>query len=456
MGLSGPWAAMKTNDLVANALSGAASVTGNAETPPLTGYGNQTYHTVGLYAAICALAAVRAARATGEAQHVDLSAHEALISCTEQVLMQWFFPGGTWGTPIAARQGSLHWSTAYEIYPASDNQGVMVTAALHFADVLLPWLKEDGAAQDLADPERFPTIISMIRDLPYVMKVLRDWVATYDGDALFYEAQRRHEPFGVVWDVAKAAATPQIAARKYFQPVQVDGVGPVQMPGRLFRTDGDTGHPAPPARVDAASLTWSPRTSRRSASSATPRAPLAGVRILDFTHVLAGPFGTRVLGDLGADVIKITAASRSGGANTPDHPYYMCWNRNKRNVSLNMAVPEAREVARRLAATSDVIMENFSAGVLNRWRLDRASLAATNPGISVIAMGGMGQDGPWSDFVTFAPTIHALTGLTYLTNPAGRHDLGYGFSLTDHLSGLAGALAALEASRTPRPHRPGP
>ena len=321
----------------------------------------------------------------------------------------------------------------------------MVTAALHFADVLLPWLKEDGAAQDLADPERFPTIISMIRDLPYVMKVLRDWVATYDGDALFYEAQRRHEPFGVVWDVAKAAATPQIAARKYFQPVQVDGVGPVQMPGRLFRTDGDTGHPAPPARVDAASLTWSLRTSRRGASSATPRAPLAGVRILDFTHVLAGPFGTRVLGDLGADVIKITAASRSGGANTPDHPYYMCWNRNKRNVSLNMAVPEAREVARRLAATSDVIMENFSAGVLKRWRLDRASLAATNPGISVIAMGGMGQDGPWSDFVTFAPTIHALTGLTYLTNPAGRHDLGYGFSLTDHLSGLAGALAALEA-----------
>ena len=59
-------------------------------------------------------------------------------------------------------------------------------------------------------------------------------------------------------------------------------------------------------------------------------------------------------------------------------------------------------------------------------------------------MGGMGQDGPWKDFVTFAPTIHALTGLTYLTNPPGEHLLGYGFSLTDHLSGLAGALAALE------------
>jgi crotonobetainyl-CoA:carnitine CoA-transferase CaiB-like acyl-CoA transferase len=71
-------------------------------------------------------------------------------------------------------------------------------------------------------------------------------------------------------------------------------------------------------------------------------------------------------------------------------------------------------------------------------------MAAENPGLTVISMGGMGQTGPWSDFVTFAPTIHALTGLTYLTNPPGRHDLGYGFSLTDHLSGLAGAFAALE------------
>jgi crotonobetainyl-CoA:carnitine CoA-transferase CaiB-like acyl-CoA transferase len=60
-------------------------------------------------------------------------------------------------------------------------------------------------------------------------------------------------------------------------------------------------------------------------------------------------------------------------------------------------------------------------------------------------MGGMGQDGPWKDMVTYAPTIHALTGLTYLTNPPGRHDLGYGFSLTDHLSGLAAAIASLEA-----------
>jgi crotonobetainyl-CoA:carnitine CoA-transferase CaiB-like acyl-CoA transferase len=160
--------------------------------------------------------------------------------------------------------------------------------------------------------------------------------------------------------------------------------------------------------------------------------------------VLAGPFGTRVLGDLGADIIKVGTAARSGGANSPDHPYYTMWNRNKRSVTINMASADGRAFARRLALKCDVIVENFSAGVLQRWRLDRAGLHSENPGATVISMGGVGQDGPWRDFVTFAPTIHALTGLTYLTNPPGEHLLGYGFSLTDHLSGLAGALAALE------------
>ncbi len=445
MGSGGPWEGNVTNDLVANALSGAASVTGTGDTPPITGYGNQSHHTVGLYAAICTLAALRSARLTGEPQHVELSAHEALVSCTEQVLMQWFFEGN-WGTRVAQRQGSLHWSTAYEVYPSATGEGVMVTAALRFVDVLLPWLKEDGAAQDFADEERYPNILAMIRDLPYVMKVLREWVASKPGEELFYEAQRRHQPFGIVWDVAKALESPQIEARGYLKPKTVPGFGDVPFPGRLVSTSADAGHPGPGTRASVNDLGWNAPT-----HAATPTAkpvsssrPLECVRIMDFTHVLAGPFGTRVLGDLGADVLKIGTAARGAGANRPEHPYYTSWNRNKRSVSINMATDGGRRLARQLATKCDVIIENFSAGVLKRWGLDRAAMAVENPGLTVISMGGMGQTGPWRDFVTFAPTIHALTGLTYLTNPRGQHHLGYGFSLTDHLSGLAGAFAALE------------
>ncbi len=444
MGLDGPRAGWKAPDIVANAMSGSASVTGNAASGPINGYGNQTAHTVGLYAAICALAARRCAASTGEYQHVDLSAHEALVSCTEQVLMEWFFPGGTWNTAIAPRQGSLHWSGAYEVYPGRDGHGVMVTAALRFVDVLLPWLIADGAAQELVNTEKYPNVVAMIRDLPYVMKVMREWVATYNGEDLYYEGQKRHQPFGVVWNIEEALTrSPQIPARNYIEAVEVPGVGAIGFPGRLFRTNVDAARPSLSSLTDA--FEWAPRERRTAPGGRlSPSRPLEGVRILDFTHVLAGPFGTRVLGDLGADIIKVGTAARSGGANSPDHPYYVMWNRNKRNVTINMGTEAGREVARKLASECDVIIENFSAGVLKRWGLDRAGLHETNAGVTVISMGGMGQDGPWKDFVTFAPTIHALTGLTYLTNPPGEHFLGYGFSLTDHLSGLAGALAALE------------
>ncbi|MEX2080484.1 MAG: CoA transferase [Dehalococcoidia bacterium] len=447
-GHSGPWAHFELNDLVANALCGAASVTGDATTPPLSGWGNQTAHTVGLYAAFCALASLRAARATGEFQWVDLSAHEALISCTEQLVMQWFFPtGGSWKSAVAPRQGSLHWSGGYQVYPDRNGQGLMVTAALRLMEDVLPWLVEEGAAQDLADPEKYPTVISLVRDFPHVMEVMRAWVATRDARELFFEAQRRRLSFGVVLDIEESLASPQLAAREYIQSVDLPGAGPTQLPGRLFRTSADEGHITPPTNVEVASIDWSPRPPHPPAPAPLPdpARPLAGVRVLDFTHVLAGPFGTRALADLGADVIKVSSASRAGGANSPAHPYYACWNRNKRSIMVNMATPEGKDVCRRLAGRCDVVIDNFAAGVLARWGLDRASLEPANPGVTVISMSGMGSSGPWKDFVTFAPTIHALTGLTYLTNPPGRHDLGYGFSLSDHLSGLAAAFAALEA-----------
>ncbi len=448
-GEDGPWSGMASNDLVQNALCGSASVTGDADTPPLSGYGNQSHHTAGLYAAIVALAALRARRLTGEPQHVTLSAHEALVSCTEQVLMQWWFPEGGWNGPVAKRQGSLHWSGAYAVYPGKDGRGVMVTVALKFATSILPWLKESEAAQDLADTVKYPDLAAMLGDLPYVMRVMKEWVATFNGDDLFHEAQRRHQPFGAVWDIATAIRSPQIEARGYLRPIAIERVGTVPFPGRFFRTSADGPHPSPAVRVRPLDVGWARRDAaapRAGATGSIPSdRPLTGVRVMDFSHVLAGPFGTRVLADLGAEVIKVGTAERAMGSNMAAHPYYVCWNRNKKSIAINMASAEGRDVARRLASRSDLLVENFSAGVVRRWGLDRASLAPANPGISVIAMGGMGQTGPWKDFVTFAPTLHALSGLTHLTGVPGRADIGYGFSLSDHLCGLTSAVAALEA-----------
>ena len=170
---------------------------------------------------------------------------------------------------------------------------------------------------------------------------------------------------------------------------------------------------------------------------------LAGIRILDFTHVLAGPFATRILGDMGADVVKVTSAARPG--NIPGHPYYAMWNRNKRNLALDLSREDGRVLGRRLAEKADIVIDNFSVGVLDRWGMGYDTVRETNRGVSYVQMSGMGDGGPWSEFVTYAPTVHALSGLTYLTGLPGHADIGIGVSYNDHASGLHGALAVLAA-----------
>lgn len=177
--------------------------------------------------------------------------------------------------------------------------------------------------------------------------------------------------------------------------------------------------------------------------------PLDGVRVLDFTHVLAGPFATRILADLGADVVKVVSEKRPG--NTPVTAYYQMWNRNKRSLALDTSTERGREIARALAERADVVVENFSPGVLDRWGIGYETVSEANPGVIYVQMSGMGDSGPWRDFVSFAPTVHALSGLTYLTGVPGREDIGIGSSFNDHQAGLHGAvvvLATLEQRRS--------
>jgi len=173
--------------------------------------------------------------------------------------------------------------------------------------------------------------------------------------------------------------------------------------------------------------------------------PLEGLKVLDFTHVLAGPFATRVLGDLGADVVKINSQARAIGANDPQNPYYIMWNRNKRALALDMSHAQARQTCRELAEQADIVIDNFSVGVLDRWGVGFDDVSQVNKGVIYVQMSGMGDGGPWSDFVTYAPTIHALAGLTQLTGVEGREDIGIGFSYNDHQAGLHGAVAILAA-----------
>lgn len=173
--------------------------------------------------------------------------------------------------------------------------------------------------------------------------------------------------------------------------------------------------------------------------------PLEGLKVLDFSHVLAGPFATRVLGDMGADVVKVNSELRANATNAPEHPYYIMWNRNKRALALDLANDEGKAFCRQLCEQADIVIDNFSVGVLDRWGVGYDVVREMNPGVIYIQMSGMGEGGPWSKYVTYAPTIHALAGLTSMTGVEGREDIGLGFSYNDHQSGLHGVVAILAA-----------
>jgi crotonobetainyl-CoA:carnitine CoA-transferase CaiB-like acyl-CoA transferase len=172
---------------------------------------------------------------------------------------------------------------------------------------------------------------------------------------------------------------------------------------------------------------------------------LKGLRILDFTWVLAGPYATRILADFGAEVIKVQSKKTAGSVESNLAGYFSHWNRNKRSITLDMSYPEAKEIVLRLTKVSDVVIENFSSRVMSNWGLDYNRLKEVKPGLIMVSMSAMGQTGPWKDFVAFGPALQAVSGLTCLSSFSEASPLGLGYSYADPVAGLHAAFAILAA-----------
>jgi crotonobetainyl-CoA:carnitine CoA-transferase CaiB-like acyl-CoA transferase len=184
--------------------------------------------------------------------------------------------------------------------------------------------------------------------------------------------------------------------------------------------------------------------------------PLEGLRVLDLTQFLAGPYGTQILGDLGAEIIKLEAPAGDWSRTLPPHfvgsdsCYYLSINRNKKSVVVDMKVPEGLALVRRLAEASDIVMENFRPGVLARLGLDYAVVSQANPGIIWCAISGFGQDGPDRDRPAYDMIVQALSGGMGMTGEPGRPAVRAGIPIGDLSAGMfavIGVLAALEERR---------
>ena len=199
------------------------------------------------------------------------------------------------------------------------------------------------------------------------------------------------------------------------------------------------------------------------AQGALPAGALAGLRVLDLSRVLAGPWSGQLLADLGADVVKVERPGAGDdtrawgppwltddqGQPTAESAYFMSANRNKRSVAIDIAKPEGQALVRRLAEQADIVLENFKVGGLAQYGLDYASLKELNPRLIYCSITGFGQSGPYAKRAGYDFLIQGMGGLMSLTGrpdgSEGEGPLKVGVALTDVMTGLYATIAVLAA-----------
>ena len=175
--------------------------------------------------------------------------------------------------------------------------------------------------------------------------------------------------------------------------------------------------------------------------------PLEGLRVLDAATILAGPLVAQILGDFGADVIKIEHphrpdGMRGHGLEKDGHPlWWKMVGRNKKTASLYLGDPEGAELFRKLASTADVVIENFRPGTFEKWGLGYDVLSKDNPGLIMLRVTGFGQTGPYAERPAFGTLVESMSGFAHLTGEADGPPTLPAFGLADTIAGIAGSSA---------------
>lgn len=200
-----------------------------------------------------------------------------------------------------------------------------------------------------------------------------------------------------------------------------------------------------------------------SANGEAPQGALHGVRVLDMSRVLAGPVCGQTLADLGAEVIKVERpkvgddsrawgppfALDEAGAPTAESAFYCSCNRGKRSITVDLGKPEGRALIRKLAAVSDVLLENYKVGTLGKYGLDYAALSAINPGLIYCSVTGFGQTGPYASRPGYDTIVQAMGGLMSVTGQKddvpGGGPVRVGIAVTDFMTGLYATIAVQAA-----------
>ena len=430
-----------------------------ADLPPLKAFGHQCAFHTGMSAVLAMLGAYFRAIETGRGEHIDLSAQAHVASFIEQNLVYY-----TYCEKIASRLGQ-RMLFPWGMFECTDG---LIFFVIVEED---QWkrLVEMMGNPEWASWEIFDGLLGRANNADAMRPYISEWTSQWKVDDIFRAGQKQRVCFAPVFTMADLAKQEQLRARGFFVDVAHPAAGTLRQPGppyQLHEPWWRVRRPAPrldehSAEVFATVRATPPRPSApRADAPASQQRPLEGIRVADFSWVWAGPFCAMQLAHLGAEVIRLESQGRSDAARRlPILPvgmehtlnrsgYFNQWNQGKKSVLLNLGSPHGIDVAKRLIARCDVVVENFATGVMERLGLGYERLQEIRPDIIMASISGYGHTGPQASYMGYGPAIVPLSGLASLSGYAGGPPKELGISYGDPTGGItaaAGVLAALVA-----------
>ena len=445
-GLDGPYADFSGTDLVVEALSGYLGLNGLPGRPPLRAPGHITGFVVGVNAFVGALAALLRRERSAGGDLVEVSGIETLASIVPFLRVQYVA-----GDKV--REGGTE--AGVRILPCSDGWVSFLVVDPRYRRVFSEMLSipEADWPADLYEGGYHQRVE---KTLAFVSR----YTARMTAEAVFEAFEARGIVCGKVLSPAALLNDPQLAARGFFREVEGGGPRHAGPPARLKNREMAPIRPAPTldTAVSPGALGWAPRAAPAPAAGAA-ELPLAGYRVLDLTQAWIGPFATLILADLGAEVIKIechtrpdvwrqaspqpTAITNVVAERVNRSFYFNSVNRNKRDLALDLRTPEGRDIFLRLVKDADVVAENYTPRVMDRFGLGYETLAALQPGLVMMSSCGFGKTGPLADYKTNGSAVEGLAGWDWLHRYPGGEPVLMGFYQADAICGLQMAALTL-------------
>jgi crotonobetainyl-CoA:carnitine CoA-transferase CaiB-like acyl-CoA transferase len=443
-GQTGPHAHWQGNDLIAQAMSDWLFNVGDEGDQPCAGPSDPSVHIGGTHAALGTLIALYSRQTNGVGQHIDVSVQEAMITSSSAMPIGRFSAA----TQVMRRFGSDTNLAGVNCYQCSDGYVVMNIHFAHLWKRLVEWIDHPV----LNDPY-WLSMTARHESADVAEEIIKEFTFSMTTNAFLTGARKLGLPVAPVNTFTEVGRSEQLAARDWFQDLAHPSLGVVRMPGfpwALSETSPRFTRPAPLVDEHRDEIMREvghrkPSSPAKAVHDAPVRPPLDGIRVIDLTRAWAGPFCTRLLADYGAEVIKVESGlfdtQREGRAGT-----YTELNRNKLSITVDLHSAEGQELIKSLAEKSDVLVNNYRPGTLERFNLGYDVLRKVNPNIVVLSMPGYGSTGPGREYASHGAQLMADSGMYYIWgHPDTPMEMRGKVSIPDFLGGAQGALVVMAA-----------